>query len=407
VYISVHYARTGAFRQMLGVCYDTRMLEKVEKKSRAVYESALQHQHRVGFVSFLCGFLFDILTLHRIDRLYEQVSFGVYMTVGTVLLVWISLRERTVDGSTSVGSIEASVERNTTLLTVLQFVYGGLAGGFLVLYGRSGTFEGSSFFISGLALLLLGNELLRARYRAVLFRFTIWFVLLCAYTTLLLPLAYGRLGMDVFVHGLLTAAIVGFGVLIFFRYKNVLHRAVDFYFGIFGSVLVLALFWVSYYTHSIPPVPLSLQSAYIAHSVVRDGDVYTVQYEKNTTPLLSLVTEASKQFVTQVGGEDGARLYCFSQIYAPAKLSSPLQHRWQVLDEDGKAWSPVATIPFSITGGRADGYRAYSYITLRGDAVNGSYGTYRCTIETEEGFLVGRRQVEVVWGEPVLATKTY
>jgi hypothetical protein len=231
-------------------------------------------------------------------------------------------------------------------------------------------------------------------------------MLLCAYTTLLLPLAYGRLGMDVFVHGLLTAAIVGLGMLLFFRYTHVLHRAADFYFGVGGSVLILALFWVSYYTHSIPPVPLSLQSAYIAHAVMRDGDTYTVQYEKNTTPVVSLVSEASRQFVTQVG-EGGARLYCFSQIYAPAKLSSPLQHRWQVLDEGGTTWSPVATIPFSITGGRADGYRAYSFITLRGDAVGGSYGTYRCNIETEEGSLIGRRQVEVVWGEPVLATKTY
>lgn len=374
------------------------MLEKLEQRRRALYAQAVQYQHRLGLTSFIAGFLFDILTLHRIDRLYEQLSFGVYMLVGTGLLVWVALAGR--HGKDEAGEV------NTVLLTILQFVYGALAGGFLVLYGRSGTLEGSGFFLSGLVLVLFGNELFRARYRRALFRFSVWFMLLCAYTTLLLPLAYGRLGFDVFTHGLLTAAIVGFAVLLYFRFMRVLHKPVELYGGVLALSLILGLFWVSYYTHSIPPVPLSLQSAMIAHTVQREGDVYTVEYEKNTSPLTQFFRESSSQFVTQVG-EEGGRLYCFSQIYAPARLASPLQHRWQVLNEDGETWSPIATIPFSITGGRPDGYRAYSYITLHGSEIDGSYGHYRCTIETEEGFLIGRRSVEVVWGEPVLAKKEY
>lgn len=406
------------------------MHERLERKTKHAYELAIQYQHRLGLVSFLAGFAFDALTLHRIDRLYEQFSFGIYMSVGTVLLIWISLKER---GGHEVANVA---------FTVLQFIFGALAGGFLVLYGRSGTLEGSIFFLSGLVLLLVGNELMRARYRRVLFRFLVWFILLIAYTTLLLPLAYGRLGLDVFQHGLLTAAIIGSALVILFRATGVLTRALDLYIGFVGMTLITALFWVSYYTHSIPPVPLSLRSALIAHSVVRvegvvsaggsDGagaagpvaitpsvgdSVYTVSYEprewSRVWALLPFGREESSQFVTTV--EDvGTRLYCFSQIYAPATLSSPLQHRWQRLvkhtDAQGvprETHETIATIPFSITGGRQEGYRAYSYITVYPDDQDDGYGTYTCNIETEEGALLGRRVVDVVWGTATLTTKTY
>jgi hypothetical protein len=44
---------------------------------------------------------------------------------------------------------------------------------------------------------------------------------------------------------------------------------------------------------------------------------------------------------------------------------------------------------------------------LRGEDVDGSYGKYTCNIETEEGFLIGRRMVEVVWGDAATTTVEY
>lgn len=367
------------------------MHERLEKKAQRAYTLAQQYQHRVGFAAFCVGFLFDIVTLVRIDRWYEQTSLAVYMITGTVLLVWIALLER------------HGREVSNVAFSVLQFVYGALTGTFLVLYGRSGTLEGSVFFLSGLVLLLVGNELLRSRYRVVLFRVGMWYVLLTAYITLQLPLLYGRIGFDVFQHGLITAALCGFVVLVVFRATRVFTRARDFFGGIVLLVLILLLYWVSYATHSIPPVPLSLQSAFIAHTVAREGNVYTVTYEQSRVPWFR---ESSPRFTVETS-LDGPRMYCFSQIYAPATLSSPLQHRWEVYDAATKTWNVVATIPFSITGGRSEGYRAYSYITLHSDDTNKGYGWYRCSIETTEGFLVGRRMAETVWGEAETVVATY
>ena len=58
----------------------------------------------------------------------------------------------------------------------LQFTFGGLFSGFVVLYSRSSSLAASWPFLLMLAVLLIGNEYLRTRYEHLLFQIAIYFI---------------------------------------------------------------------------------------------------------------------------------------------------------------------------------------------------------------------------------------
>jgi hypothetical protein len=64
-------------------------------------------------------------------------------------------------------------------------------------------------------------------------------------------------------------------------------------------------------------------------------------------------------------------------------------------------WIPHITIPFSVSGGREEGYRGYTYITAR------TPGEYRCNIETDDGVLIGRRSVKTKQGTATLKKASF
>jgi hypothetical protein len=82
-----------------------------------------------------------------------------------------------------------------------------------------------------------------------------------------------------------------------------------------------------------------------------------------------------------------ARLYCATAIWSPVGVKDQLFHVWQ---RDGQA---RAVIKLSITGGRSGGYRTYSRIQQPGGL---PYGTYRCSVETAIGQVLGGTSLRVI-----------
>ena len=85
-------------------------------------------------------------------------------------------------------------------------------------------------------------------------------------------------------------------------------------------------------------------------------------------------------------GED---LYVFTQIFAPTKLETTINHNWQWYNEAERSWENRDTIPISISGGRADGYRGFS----RKSSLE--YGLWRVKTTTPNGQVLGFTRFEV------------
>jgi hypothetical protein len=96
----------------------------------------------------------------------------------------------------------------------------------------------------------------------------------------------------------------------------------------------------------------------------------------------------------------GGPVFCYAAVYAPAKISTTIYHRWEYYDAEKGAWVYHARIPYAISGGRLGGYRGYTQIESVRD------GRWRCSVETERGQAVGRDVFRVVTGSKPAAVVT-
>lgn len=328
-------------------------------------------------VFFMLGVLWDSATLWKPDGVFENLTFAAYLLVTTLIIFILPLYEKKLDARTGI------------LTAVLQFCFGNLAGGLMILYMRSGTLAGSAAFLLLILALIIANEFLKERYRAHALRIGVWYALITLYISMTLPIVYQRIGGEVFLHGLLTAFSLAFILISVQRGLRFIVRPQDWFVSLGVLSVVTIFFFVTHFARMMPPVPLALRTAGIAHSAIHEGDTYILEYEASSVPLL---LETSRIFHTEIP----SRAYCFSEVYAPSGLTTNLQHHWEFYDTVQATWSDIVTVPYSIFGGRENGYRGYSYISLR------AFGLYRCTIETEKGVIVGRRTFTVTEGTPLL-----
>lgn len=354
---------------------------------RALFKTFTQlfrkYPHRFTTLFFVLGFAWDALTLWKADGWYENTWFGIYLVLSTAAIVGLSKTDE-----------NKSHPRRALLIATLQFCFGALAGGMLILYGRSGTLAGSAAFLLVGAAILLSNDLWAHRYSAQTMRLGVWYALLLAYISMVFPILYGRIGGDVFMHGILTGFIIAFTLIVAFRAVGYLARPRDLYAPLIITTLITVFFAFSHFTRIMPAVPLALRHGGIAHSVEHIDTEYTISFEESKFPPL---LETSNAF----HAAPPVRLYCFSQVYVPKTITTRIQHRWEKYNTTAEEWQTVAIIPYSISGGREEGYRGYTYITAR------SYDEYRCKIETDEQVLIGMRSVKVQEGTPILKEATF
>ena len=72
-------------------------------------------------------------------------------------------------------------------------------------------------------------------------------------------------------------------------------------------------------------------------------------------------------------------------------------HEWQYYDERKNQWKTVFAQPLQVIGGRAGGYRGYSYL------IDPAYGSWRVLSKTENKQILGQKKFEVI--APVEAEK--
>jgi hypothetical protein len=98
----------------------------------------------------------------------------------------------------------------------------------------------------------------------------------------------------------------------------------------------------------------------------------------------------SRPFRT-LGGESA---YYFAQMFAPRGFRHQISVRWEQWDPTTQAYVSRAVVPIGITGGREQGFRAYSFFT------DITPGLWRAGVVTEDGRFVGRLSFRVIPDDP-------
>jgi len=357
-----------------------------------------RHERPISSLSLIGGFVFDAITLKRVDMFWDNFWVIVHLLVVGICIILLNREEN--EGAGAIASDSDPAKLHFWLLNILQFFFGGLISTFIVFYFRSAVLAVAWPFFLILALAFVANESFKRHYARIDFQISFFFLSVYLFAIFLLPVLLHQISSAIFLAsgGVSLIILLGFlGLLKLFtkegfkRGKNALLSSVV---GIY--IVVNAL----YFLNLIPPLPLSLRDAGIYHSIARNAsDQYVVTEEAGSI---------WDRFLTFLDiypayhAAPGSAVYAYSAIFSPIAFNTNIVHEWQRYDAAKKKWVTAITIPLGVVGGREQGYRTYSINTGL------SAGKWRVNVKTPSGQLVGRMIFSVVidGAVPVLATET-
>jgi hypothetical protein len=342
----------------------TAFLSRLPRSLQPAARWALAHSNVVMFVA---GFLFDVLTIGRIDSRADLAIQLLYILALTVLIV---LQHREARGR---WTPPAAVRRVWAYnLEVLHFFYGGLLSAYVILYFRSSTGARPLVFFLTIVGLFVVNEMPQIRRAGHRLRLGLYAFCVLSFLNYFVPIVVGRMNGWVFlIAWLLSVAVVWLlaGRLSAGSAERGPERRRLFAPG----AVVCAAVALLYVLRLIPPVPMSVTFQGIYHEVRRHSGGYTLVYER--PEWWRWWRHDSRPF----HAAPGDRVHYFMRVFAPARFTQQIFTRWERQDASGD-WQTANRIELPvIRGGRAEGFRTFARKT------NFEPGRWRVTAETGDG----------------------
>jgi len=328
---------------------------------------------------FVGGFIFDTLTLGRIDRTYDLVVLSLHMSF---LTLTIYLFNRMDDGRWKNTFLERYQE---FFPLAIQFFFGGLSSAYVIYFSRSVSLSKTASFFIILVVLLVANEFLKKRISNKYLQFGVYSFISFTFFSFMVPVFLKHMGTFVF---LLSGAIsLGCTLLLVrltyhaspsMRRELRLEKLISIISGIY---LIINLF---YFMNLIPPVPLALAEGLVAHNVQLKDDSYLVSYENDESYIFWRPHKFKFNYTPD------QKVYIFASIFAPTDLRASVSHRWQWYNPLTEEWEIVEDIDYEITGGRDGGFRGYTYKS------NVKPGLWQVEVITEGESVLGVIDFEIV-----------
>lgn len=334
-------------------------------------------RHVVAF-SLLTGFLFDNWLLSSVDVLWNNLLLGSYLLIVPIgIIVFHMVEERALTGWKA-KFISA------VLPLFIQFSFGNLFSGLIIFYSRSANVLSTWVFVLLLVGLVILNESFSDLYRRFRYQIALWFFLALTFSAFFLPVVIAQIGPWVFFLSIIISAalLAGFIRILRWLLPNRMSKAEN-------SVIVICsviagAFVFLYALNLIPPLPLALKDASVAHSVVRAGDTYELSVEEKPW------WEFFSRYSSVYHFKEGESAYAYAAIFAPTDLSVNIVHEWRHYREETDTWDLINTVKFKATGGRDGGYRGYSLTNRL------SEGAWRVDVKTDYGAVIGRISFDAV-----------
>ncbi|WP_163995767.1 DUF2914 domain-containing protein [Pyxidicoccus caerfyrddinensis] len=340
-----------------------------------VQDFRTRHEKWEMAVFFFGGFIYDIVSLSRIDDTLTQVQSFAYLLILTSLLL---LEQRFPDG-TEPPKLLAKVWRWRE--DAVHFFFGSLLSVFMLILFKATSGFTPYLFVVGLFALLVANELPRFRQVGPVIRVVLLSLCVTLYFACLLPVLIGRMGFWVFLLAVALGCASVFGLMrlierwrpdVEFLVRNVAIPG----FGVQGVLLVLYLVGV------IPPLPVAVQFADIYHKVERvSPGVYQLSAVDDSV-WFKPWTWFGPDFLMQPGDKP----YYFFRIFAPKGFAPyKVRVRWYY-DHPDKGWTTFGSgFMLNVSSNGTDGgYRSFATTS------NLKPGDWRVVLETEDGHEIHR-----------------
>ena len=358
-------------------------LEEIKKYSRLVEFKNWygKYERPISSLSLIGGFVFDALTLKRVDLLFENLWVVGHLVIIAVCMIIVHAMKK-----------EERAESNPSkahfwLVNIIQFFFGGVLSTYLVFYFRSSDFAASWPFLLILALAFWANEALKRSFVRLGFQVALLFLSIYCFAIFLVPVITHRFGGWMFLLSGIVSLIAIYLFLRLIKYfsKEEFEKGKKILILSIGGVFVLVN--ILYFTDVIPPIPLSLKDAGVYYSLVPnpDGGYFATGEKSSAWNYFKLYPDFHYL--------PGQPIYVYSAVFSPPQLNVNIVHEWQHKDSAGN-WVTTDKTPLYIAGGRDGGFRTYSMKTKNLEA-----GEWRVNVLTTRGQVIGRVRFNLVESE--------
>jgi hypothetical protein len=358
------------------------MSEPQEQKPRRMAKLRTwyaKYERPISSISLVGGFVFDALTLKRVDLFWENFWVVAHLIIVGTCIVLVNSIEKT-EGD------EANPSRaHFWLVNILQFFFGGILSTYLVFYFRSSDIAVGWPFLLILALAFWANEALKRHFVRLVFQIALFFLSIFCFAIFLVPILLHQIGPWIFlISGLASVIFISLFLYLIWHSSGKKFRQNKYI--IFSSIAgIFILVNALYFTDILPPIPLSLKDAGVYYSIQRNsqGDYVTIG---ETEPWTNYF-----KFYPDFHYLPNSPVIVYSAIFSPSKLNITVVHQWQRQDAQTGKWLTVSQVPLTVVGGRDGGFRTYSEKTL-----DITPGHWRVNVLTTRGQVIGRIRFNLV-----------
>jgi hypothetical protein len=346
-------------------------------KQTRLYQHVLKLGDFFPAIFFFGGFLWDALTIGRNVAYSDLITFFVYLAISAAILFSIgSPRFILADASKLspwVAKIHKRLYWENLPYFLLQFMFGNLLSSLFILYFKSSNHWLAWLMSIVLGIMLVANEYLEDEYK----QFTLSWALFGFCAMLLFNFTLPYLMGSIHAVWFYLSTLLGAGAAYWLYKKTPSHDGSIWPVGVIASLLMLA-----YAFDMIPPVPLVKRDIAVGYALDKVDGNYQLSQQPSSWWVFWRDTSSDLHVAP------GQRVYCFSSVFAPSGLKTRLYHVWQYHDKK-KGWQTRSKVGFTLSGGRSDGFRGYTY---KSDL---QAGEWKVSVETENDKTVAVQEFSV------------
>jgi hypothetical protein len=345
---------------------------------RARLERAFKENERAVAASFFAaGFVFDMLTVGRVDSWATISQQALYLAaIMAVLLQMFHEQGQPAPEPAALPRVKRWILEYRG--AAVHFLLGALLNLYAIFFFKSSSLAVSFAFLGFLVVLLLANESRRFKALGLPFKFALLALCLLSFFATLLPVLAGSIGLAMFLAsmaaGSVPLAAAGWWIGRSSPGRFALARRQI----LVPLGCVVAGFLAFYLFRLIPPVPLSIPFIGVYHAVERTAEGFRLTHERDWWRFWHHGDQAFH-------AQPGDKVYVFFRIVSPARFADEVQLRWYWRAGGGiGGWALQDTIPINIVGGREQGFRGYGFKS------NYQPGQWKAQVETTDGREIGR-----------------
>lgn len=308
-------------------------------KNLAEYYQKYHIRFDIGI--FVFGFLFDIVTLSRVD----DPLFILQQVVYFVLLASILILSQKGYSPKWRWLAKAWEFRDF----IFHFFLGSLLSVYTLFFFKSASFSASLGFVAFISILLIVNELPRFQAFGEPVKWGLLSLCLLSFFSILVPIVVGNINALVFLLGVIVTA---FTLIAVWKYifKPMGGEASNHF--LISTLSVVALYVGLYFLNMVPPVPLAVEYIGIYHRVEKDSGQFHLYFER---PEWKFWQNGAQTFLSRPGDQ----LNVYARVFSPAGFRDKIYLEWYWKNARGH-WEKQDRIPLNISGGRDQGFRGYA-----------------------------------------------